>query len=228
MKTSKIGLNLIKKFEGLSLVAYEDAVGVLTIGFGHTAAAGPPNPRRGVRITEAEAEAILARDLGKYEDAVLSALNRQPTQNQFDAMVSLCFNIGPGAFAGSRVVKAFNAGDMEAAGQAFLGWTRAGGAQLRGLKKRREAEKRLFLSQTGSAKWAVAGSGGAAVGSGLVASFGDAAVQSLGYSFADLMTWQFLATVAVITGVLAIIAVAAMGHDRREKLWQKIFGGWLS
>ena len=153
---------MIKAFEGMRLTTYRDAAGILTIGFGHTAAAGPPKPRPGLRITAAEAQALLVRDLDRYETAVAAALRRPPAQHQFDAMVSLCFNIGPGNFARSRVVRAFNQGDDVKAAQAFLGWTQAGGGSLAGLRRRRLAERRLFLSLTAPAKWAVAGSGGAA------------------------------------------------------------------
>lgn len=82
--------------------------------------------------------------------------------------------------------------------------------------------------RTKPAKWAVAGGGGAAVGTGFLATFGESAASSLGYSLADLMSWQLLAAVAVITGVLAVIALVAMGHEKREKLWARIFGGWLA
>jgi lysozyme len=228
MKTGSRGLALIKQFEGLRLRAYQDTVGIWTIGYGHTASAGPPRPKPGLRITMAEADAILARDLAKYEAAVERALRREPSQHHFDAMVSLCFNVGPKNFRGSRLVECFNAGDDEGAAQAFIAWTRAGGAVLPGLKKRRAAEKRLFLNQTRPAKWAVAGTGGGVAGTGFLATFGEAAASSLGYGVADLVSWQFLLGLGVVTGVLAVIGLAAIGHDRRELLWARLFGGWLS
>jgi lysozyme len=228
MKTGSRGLALIKQFEGLRLDAYQDSVGVWTIGYGHTAAAGPPKPRRGMRISRAEADAILARDLGKYETAVENCIHRPMEPNQFDAMVSLCFNIGLGAFAKSRLVRLFNAGDEDGAARAFLSWTRAGTQRLSGLRRRREAEKRLFESKTAPAKWAVAGAGGAAAGGGLAATFGQAAVESLGYSVGNLMTIEALAVIAVVAGAVAVAALAFMGHDRRERLWNRLFGGWLS
>lgn len=145
MRTGKAGLDLIKEFEGLELEAYRDAVGIWTIGYGHTAAAGEPKPKAGMKITEAEAGHILASDLGQYEAAVSKALKVSPNQNQFDAMVSLCFNIGPKAFTGSSVAKRFNAGNIQGAADAFLLWKKAGDKVLKGLIRRRETERQLFL-----------------------------------------------------------------------------------
>jgi lysozyme len=137
MKINRAGIELLKKWEGLRLTAYQDSVGVWTIGYGHTAAAGLPKPVRGMRITQARAEEILVSDLVSYEAAVSKALTRVPNQNQFAAMVSLCYNIGSGAFAKSSVAKRFNAGDFPGAAQAFSMWNRAGGKVLSGLTARR-------------------------------------------------------------------------------------------
>ncbi len=144
MKTSAGGRRMIRTAEGTKLVAYLDCVGVWTIGTGHTSAAGPPKVVAGLRITEAEADAILARDLDAVERAVLKALTRQPTQNQFDAMVSLAFNIGGKAFAKSSIVSRFNRGDIEGASDAFLRWNKAGGRVVNGLTARRKVERSLF------------------------------------------------------------------------------------
>ena len=145
MKTGQKGLALIKSFEGLVLTAYKDPVGVWTIGYGHTAAAGSPKPSAGMKITAVEAADILSRDLGQYEAGVTKALRRVPSQDQFDAMVSLCFNIGPGAFGKSSVVRFFNDGNFDMAAASFLLWRKAGGKFLSGLVRRREAERQLFL-----------------------------------------------------------------------------------
>jgi lysozyme len=227
MRTGSRGLALIRQFEGLRLHAYRDAVGVLTIGYGLTNAAGVIRVTPGMTITKTQAEHYLIQALGKYEVAVASALQRDPSQNQFDAMVSLCFNIGAGKFAGSRLVKLFNAGDDGRAADAFLAWRKAGGRVLPGLSRRRAAERRLFLSQTSRGKWAVAGTSGA-IGGGLAAKFGEAAVDSLGYSFGNLMSFELLGIIAVVTGVVAVAALAFLGDERRERLWNRLFGGWLS
>ena len=147
MKVSRAGIDLIKRFEGCRLKSYQDSVGVWTIGYGHTSAAGVPQVVKGMSITQQEADDILVRDLVKYEAGVQRALTRSPTQNQFDAMVSLCFNIGEGAFAGSTLVRRFNAGDIAGASDAFLMWNKAGGKVLPGLESRRKDERALFLKQ---------------------------------------------------------------------------------
>lgn len=155
MKTNRAGIDLIKRFEGCRLEAYPDpATGgePWTVGFGHTSAAGAPAVHKGLRITQQEADDILVRDLVKYEAAVQRALKRNPTDNQFSAMVSLCFNIGPGNFESSSVVRKFNAGDVQGAADAFRLWVKAAGKTLPGLITRREAERALFLSS--GASWA--------------------------------------------------------------------------
>lgn len=147
MKIGPAGLALIMEFEGLELAAYPDpATGgePWTIGYGHTAAAGEPRPKKGMRITAAEAVQILQRDLGAYERAVMACLDRRPNQNQFDAMVSLCFNIGPGNFKASSIVRYFNVGDERMAGERFLAFNKAAGKVMKGLIRRREAERKLF------------------------------------------------------------------------------------
>ena len=150
MKTNRAGVELIKTYEGLMTTAYVDPVGILTIGYGHTDMAGPPKVSKGMRITAEQADDILIADLAKYEAAVLKALKRVPTENQFSAMVSLCFNIGPDAFARSTVARRFNEGNFILAADAFLLWRfgTVGGKKviLRGLERRRSAERELFLN----------------------------------------------------------------------------------
>lgn len=148
MKINAAGLDLIKRWEGLRLTAYKDAVGIWTIGYGHTAEAGPPAPKAGTKITDEEAEDILKRDLRQYERAVTKAVSIVPSSNQFAAMTSLCFNIGPGNFAQSSVVRLLNAGKPREAADAFLLWNKAGGKVLKGLTARREDEKKLFLTRS--------------------------------------------------------------------------------
>lgn len=144
MRTSYKGRSNIRSLEGDELEAYQDSIGVWTIGTGHTAAAGAPAPRAGMTITQEESDVILSRDLKLFEDGVIKVLTRQPTQNQFDAMVSLAFNIGLRNFGKSSVVSRFNRGDDAGAAAAFLMWTKAGGRELPGLVKRRRVEMKLF------------------------------------------------------------------------------------
>jgi lysozyme len=124
MQMSERGLEVLKEREGCKLTAYYDSVGVLTIGVGHTSAAGPPEVTPGLTITEEEAEEILDRDLDQYEQAVSEAVTADMTQCQFDAYTSLCFNIGPGAFADSTTVERFNMGEIEEAAEAILYWNK--------------------------------------------------------------------------------------------------------
>jgi lysozyme len=145
VRTSDSGLSILKQFEGLRLNAYKDSVGVWTIGYGHTSMAGEPFVMAGLKITNQEAENILRRDVVKYERAVESKLTRVPNQNQFDAMVSLCYNVGGGNFAKSSVLRFFNAGQDAKAANAFLAWNKAGGRVFAGLTRRRGAEMELYM-----------------------------------------------------------------------------------
>lgn len=150
MRTNAAGIDLIKQFEGCRLKAYPDpATGgePYTIGWGLTSAAGIIKVTPGLRITQEQADAYLVQSLAKYEQAVSKALKRTPTPNEHGAMVSLCFNIGPGAFAKSSVVRKFNAGDTAGAANSFLLWNKAAGKVMAGLTRRREAEKKLFLTK---------------------------------------------------------------------------------
>ncbi|MFI8417708.1 lysozyme [Serratia sp. NPDC078593] len=144
MKTSKYGRKLIKEFESLQLEAYPDpGTGgkPFTIGWGHTRGVNS-----GDKITEAQAEIFLDEDLAVFELTVNTAINRPLAQNQFDAMVSLAFNIGGKNFAQSTLVKKFNAGDTQGAADEFKRWKFANGEEMRGLVRRRAAERELFLS----------------------------------------------------------------------------------
>jgi lysozyme len=149
MKTNKAGIDLIKQFEGCRLKAYPDpGTGgePWTIGYGLTSAAGIIKVYKGLTITQAQADEYLVKSLEKYENAVSKAITKEPASNQFGAMVSLCYNIGPGNFAKSSVVKKFNAGDTAGAANSFLLWNKAAGKVMAGLTRRREAEKKLFLT----------------------------------------------------------------------------------
>lgn len=153
MKTNREGIALIKKWEGCRLDAYPDpgtGGDPWTIGYGLTSAAGIVPVKKGMKITQEQADDYLVQSLVKYEAAVAKALTRNPNDNQFSAMVSLCYNIGPGAFSASTVVRRFNAGDAAGAADAFLMWTKGGGKVLPGLERRRRAERELFLSSVAS------------------------------------------------------------------------------
>jgi lysozyme len=139
MKTGPAGLHLIKTFEGLKLNAYKCPAGVWTIGYGTTKGVKP-----GQAITAAKAEELLAADLRKFEDTVNTSVAVPITQGQFDALVSLTYNIGSGAFRASTLLRKLNAKDYAGAAEQFPRWNRAGGKVLAGLTRRREAERKLF------------------------------------------------------------------------------------
>jgi len=138
---SEVGLDLIRDFEGRRLNAYQDAVGVWTIGYGHTRTAYP-----GQRITEAGAVALLRSDVATFERAVSQAVQVPLTDNQYAALVSFAFNVGSSALNSSTLLRRLNAGDYGGAANELLRWNRAGGRELYGLTRRREAERALFLS----------------------------------------------------------------------------------
>jgi GH24 family phage-related lysozyme (muramidase) len=136
------GLRLLKSFEGLRLEAYQDPVGVWTIGYGTTTGVRP-----GMVITEAEAESLLRRDLARFENAVADLVNVPVNDNQFSALVSFTYNVGEGALASSTLLRLLNQRDYSGTADQLLRWNRAGGAELPGLTRRRRAERALFLGQ---------------------------------------------------------------------------------
>lgn len=150
MKTSAQGRALIEAFEGRCLKAYQDSVGVWTIGYGHTSAAGEPYVRAGMTITDGDADRILATDLGKVEKQIEQYITKPLNQAQFDALVSFTFNLGPGNLAKSSLCRRVNAGDYDVANE-FLKWDMAGGKQLAGLTRRRKAEAMMWSGDVGGA-----------------------------------------------------------------------------
>ena len=141
MHMSQGGLdNLLKKFEGCKLKAYRCPAGILTIGYGHTSAAGDPDVHDGMTITQDEAESILKNDLVKYEQPVANMVKVPLEQNQFDVLVDFAYNAGVGALKSSTLLKRVNAGDFDAVPDELMKWTKGGGKVLPGLVRRRQAE----------------------------------------------------------------------------------------
>jgi lysozyme len=138
---SKNGLALTKQFEGCKLTAYQDSVGVWTIGYGHTGTFAV----QGKTITQDFADRLLLADIAKFEAGVLKLVRAAINQNQFDALVDFSFNLGLGNLGSSTLLKKLNAGDYKGAAEEFLKWDKAGGKVLAGLTKRRAAERALFL-----------------------------------------------------------------------------------
>ena len=144
MRISENGIEFIRQLEGEKLTAYPDIVGIWTIGVGHTGFVDGKPVARGMAITKEKSKELLTADLKRFESAVNDAVKVTLTQNQFDALVSLAFNIGEGAFARSTLVNKLNAGDKKGAAEQFLVWKNAGGQVSQGLLNRRQKEKAMF------------------------------------------------------------------------------------
>lgn len=143
---SQRGIDLIKHFEGCYLTAYKDPVGIWTIGYGHTGLIHRDGTvHAGRKITQQEAENLLKYDLATFAQRVNNGATVKLTDDQFAALVSFDFNTG--GFLKSTLRKKLNAGDYAAAADELLKWDKAGGRKLKGLTRRRESERNLFLGQ---------------------------------------------------------------------------------
>jgi len=136
------GLKLIKHFESLELSAYQDSVGVWTIGWGHTKGVSAD-----MEIDQAEAEDLLKNDLIIFEKAVEKNVSVELDSNQFSALVSFTFNLGETNFRNSTLLLKLNAEDYDGASEEFKRWSKAGGVRLKGLVRRRLSERNLFESE---------------------------------------------------------------------------------
>jgi len=155
MKTSQNGIDLIKKVEGFSATKYKDAAG-FSIGYGHFIKPG----ENLTRITEAKGEELLRQDIATAENAINRLVNAPISQNQFDACVSLTYNIGVGGFQKSSVLRNINSKNSTAAVKSFALWNKAQGVVNAALVKRRALEQQLFSSvakHPGEAGGSVAG-----------------------------------------------------------------------
>lgn len=146
MQTSEKGIAVIKQFEGCKLTAYQDSVGVWTIGYGWTQPVDGKPIRAGMTIKQETAERLLKTGLVSYESDVSRLVKVDLTQGQFDALVSFTYNLGARSLSTSTLLRKLNAGDYAGAADEFLRWNKAGGKVLNGLTRRREAERALFLS----------------------------------------------------------------------------------
>ncbi|MGE8302896.1 MAG: lysozyme [Pseudomonas kermanshahensis] len=142
MRTSQRGLSLIKSFEGLRLQAYQDSVGVWTIGYGATRGV-----KAGMAITKEQAERMLLNDVQRFEPEVQRLVTAQLNQNQWDALMSFTYNLGSANLESSTLRRLLNAGNYTAAADQFQRWNKAGGQVLTGLVRRRAAERDMFLGQ---------------------------------------------------------------------------------
>lgn len=152
MKISEQGLRLIKRWEGCKLEAYLDPVKIPSIGYGCIVYPDGKKVRLGDRITQEQADAFLLHECQHRAEAISKLIAIDITQNQFDALLSLAYNIGEGAFAESTLLRRLNASDLQGAAEQFLAWNKAtvNGVkiELSGLTNRRQDEKRLFESDS--------------------------------------------------------------------------------
>ena len=146
MKVSNKGLELIKEFEGFSSVAYLCSAKKATIGYGNTFWEDGTPVKIGDQISKERAETLLKHVVDNFSVAVEVDIKIEVSQNQFDAMVSLAYNIGLGAFKNSTLLRQLNRGNFVGASQEFLRWDKSNGKPLLGLTRRREREKLLFDS----------------------------------------------------------------------------------
>lgn len=140
LETSESMIAVIKKFEGLRLKSYKCPAGVYTIGYGHT-----ENVNADSEISELMADQILRKDLKKFENSIKKLVKVPLSQYQFDALVSLVFNIGATNFKNSTLLKYLNNSEYSLAAEQFERWIYSNGKKLDGLLTRRKAEKEIFL-----------------------------------------------------------------------------------
>jgi lysozyme len=147
MKLSTNGFILLSKFEGIVLEPYKDSVGVPTIGIGSTYYEnGKKVKLSDPKITKERAFELAKNVVKSFETCVNNVINLPMSQNQFDAMVLLCYNIGIHGFTHSSIVRHFNNANYLGAANSFLLWNKAGGVELKGLTLRRKKERALFLT----------------------------------------------------------------------------------
>lgn len=146
MTTSQKGIDFISKEEGLVLKVYFDSVGKATIGYGSTFYEdGSPVKTTDRPITKERALSLFHTTLKRYETQVNKSITRPINQNQFDALVSLCYNIGTNGFAGATVVKKVNANPCDPEIRTWIeAWKNAGGKPI--LLARRKREANLYFS----------------------------------------------------------------------------------
>lgn len=144
MRTSDKGLLMLMRNEAVVLSAYKDSVGVWTLGVGHTASAGLPKPVAGMTVTLASALALLREDIEAYEKGVNRAVKVPLAQHEYDALVQFHYNTG--AIAKASLVNKLNKGDRLGAADGLRAWNKAGGKVSKGLVRRREEERKLFLT----------------------------------------------------------------------------------
>lgn len=133
-------VEFVQGWESCRLAAYLDGGGVPTIGWGHTLGV-----KMGDRCTQEEADAWLIEELVEYAEALKVYMHREPLQQQFDALLTLSYNAGVRAIGKAGVMALFNAGDDDGCADRFLAWNKDNGREVKGLTKRRWAERAIYL-----------------------------------------------------------------------------------
>ncbi len=141
MTVNQAGIDLVKHFEGCSLVAYPDGAGIQTIGWGHT-----QGVKEGDTCSQEQADAWLMENIESAAAGVSAVIDVPLNENQFAALVSFTFNLGIGSLRGSTLRKLINSGQTALAASEFLKWDKVAGKPSPGLQRRRQAEMDLFLS----------------------------------------------------------------------------------
>ena len=142
---SNNGMRLLEQFEGLRLEAYLDSAGIATIGFGTIKYPDGSKVKKGDKIIKDQAKEYKLHDLKEFESTVNTYVTVPLSQNQYDALVSLSYNIGSNAFKNSTLLKKLNSSDYKGAAEQFLVWNKVNSKRVQGLVNRREAERNLFL-----------------------------------------------------------------------------------
>lgn len=145
MELTQEGIDLIKRYEGFRDHWYKCPAGIWTCCYGHTEAAGPPKFEPNRKFSREEGERILKADLKKYEDAVRKAVKVPLNDEQYSALVSFTYNVGPGNLLKSSVLKAVNEKRFDLVPARLALWNKGGGKVLKGLVDRRSAEADLFM-----------------------------------------------------------------------------------
>jgi lysozyme len=224
MKTSERGIQLIKQFEGFSPAMYVCPAGKRTVGYGHVVL---PGDILSLPMTEEAAHKLLLKDLERFEFAVNTVVKVPLSQEQFDALVSLVYNIGENALSGSTLLKKLNAGKYREAAAQFDRWVHSNKKKLPGLVKRRAAEKALFLegtapepvkpltkSRTMAGATATAAAGGSAVALGVVQQIGDAAPAVSVVSQVAQTAQEHPSGLLIVFGLAVIVAAAFIAYAR--------------
>lgn len=142
MTPSPHAINSIKNWEKLRLQSYQDVRGIWTLGYGETG----PHIGPGLTVTPAEAEGWLSNRTTSLSDMISGLVKVPLKQNQFDALVSLVYNIGITAFSHSTMLKLINQNQLDKAALEFIKWDHVNGTEVEGLRARRLAERSLFVN----------------------------------------------------------------------------------